>query len=274
MTRTSEISSTVERTRWAPVVALAMAMVVVTSDMTIAAVTLPSLGDELGVSAAATAWVLLGYSLPMAAIAIPAGRWVDRADLRAVFLFSMTGVAVASVLAAVAPGFWFLVIARLIQGFTGALTMSVYMPIVAASVREDQRGRAIGYVITIMTLGGLIGAPLGGLVAGGLGWRAVFLLKLPVVLVAIVLALRSVPSNGKRLPAPDAALWRDVLVVGGAVGALMLAFENLESRPLAAAALLGLAVLLVLAWLRFRTSRPLVAVISRRELGLPMLGLF
>ncbi|ADD39738.1 MFS transporter [Stackebrandtia nassauensis] len=273
MTHTPE-TSTGEKTRWAPIVALAMAMVVITSDMTIAAVTLPSLGEDMDVGAAATAWVLLGYSLPMAAIAIPAGRWADRADLRAVFVLSMTGVAVASVAAALAPTFWVLVVARLLQGFTGALTMSVYMPIVAAAVKTEQRGRAIGYIITIMTLGGLIGAPLGGLVAGGLGWRAVFLLKLPIVAVAIVLALKSVPSNGKRLPLPDAALWRDTLVVGGAVGSLLLAFDRIERQPLAATGLIALAVVLAVLWLRFRSSRPMVAVLGRRVLGLPMLGLF
>lgn len=262
------------KTRWAPVVALALAMLVLTSDMTIAAVTLPSLGDELSVAKASTAWVLLGYSLPMAAIAIPAGRWADRADLRYVFVFSMASVALASVLAAVAPTFEILVLARMIQGFTGALTMAVYMPIVSAAVDASQRGRAIGYIITIMTLGGLIGAPLGGLVTGSLGWRAVFLLKLPIVVAAVVLALRSVPSNGNRLPLPDRGLWRDTVVVGGAVGALLSAFDHIGTRPLLAAGLIAAAIALALLWLRFRSSRPLVAVLARRTLGLPLLGLF
>ena len=68
-----------QRTSWAPVAALGLAMLVVTSEMTIAAVTLPRLGADLEVSAAATAWVLLAYALPIAAVAIPAGRWADGA---------------------------------------------------------------------------------------------------------------------------------------------------------------------------------------------------
>lgn len=268
------VSPAPTKTRWAPVIALALAMLVLTSDMTLSAVTLPSIGGDMRVSAATTAWVLLGYSLPMAAIAIPAGRWADRADLRYVFVLSMAGVAVASLLAFVAPNFEILVLARLVQGFTGALTMSVYMPIVAAAVNPEQRGRAIGYIITIMTLGGLVGAPLGGLVAGGLGWRAVFLLKLPVLLAAVALALRSVPGNGKRLPIPDRSLWRDTAVVGGAVAALLLAFDQIRTRPLLAAGLIAAAVLLAVLWLRFRSSRPMVSIVSRRDIGLPLLGLF
>ncbi len=77
-----------ERTRWGPVIALGLAMLVVTSEMTIAAVTLPGLDAELGVGPAATEWVLLAYALPMAAIAVPAGRWTDGADVRSTFTVS------------------------------------------------------------------------------------------------------------------------------------------------------------------------------------------
>ena len=63
----------VARTRWGPVVALGLAMLVITSEMTITAVTLPGLGADLGVGPAATAWVLLAYALPMAAIAMTVG---------------------------------------------------------------------------------------------------------------------------------------------------------------------------------------------------------
>jgi len=160
-------------------------MLVVTSEMTIVAVTLPGLGAELGVGHAATAWVLLAYALPMAAIAVPAGRWADGADVRCTFTVSMLGVGVASVLGALAPAFGVLLIARVLQGMAAGLTVAVYMPIVIGSVRQEQRGRAIGYIITIMTVGSMAGVPLGGLVAGTLGWRDVFLMKLPLLLVVL-----------------------------------------------------------------------------------------
>ncbi|MFD0560468.1 putative MFS family arabinose efflux permease [Stackebrandtia endophytica] len=260
-------------TRWGPVVALALAMVVNTSDMTIAAIVLPGIADDFGITPATSAWVLLAYSLPMAAIAIPAGRWVDRSDLRAVFVLSMVGVAAASIVAAVAPTFWVLLAARFFQGFVAALTMAAYMPIVVSSVRDEQRGRAIGYIVSIMTIGGMIGAPLGGLVAGGFGWPGVFLLKLPVVLAAVVVGLMTVPSNGKRLPTPDGTLLRDTIVVGGAITGLVLGMENLGSAPIVAAGLIAVAVILAIVWIRLATSKPIISVIASRVLGLNLLGL-
>jgi hypothetical protein len=89
---------TPQRTNWAPVVALGLAMLVVTSEMTVAAVTLPGIGADLAVSPSATAWVLLAYALSMAAVAIPAGRWADGADVRAAFVLAQIGIGIGSVL--------------------------------------------------------------------------------------------------------------------------------------------------------------------------------
>ncbi|GAA4918372.1 DHA2 family multidrug resistance protein-like MFS transporter [Stackebrandtia albiflava] len=271
MTRIADPPTT---TRWAPVVALALAMVVVTSDLTIASIALPDIGQHFSVSPADTAWVLLAYALPMAAVAIPAGQWADRADVRRVFLLSMAGVAVSSLVAGLATGFWMLLAARLFQGVAAALTMAVYMPIVASSVHTGQRGRAIGYVITIMTVGGLIGSPLGGLVTGTWGWRSVFLLKLPVVVAAVWVAWRSLGGDGRGLPVPSARLWRGAAVMGGAMVALLSGVERLAESTATGAVLLAISVALFAAWLRLRDSRPLVGVLRGRVMGLTLLSLF
>lgn len=254
------------RTRWTPVVALALAMLVVTTEMTVAAVVLPSLGGELDIGPAATAWVLLAYTLPMAAIAIPAGRWVDRVDVRSAFLLALAGVAVASVLTAVAPSFWVLVVGRVVQGVAGALVLAGYMPIVVAAVAPAQRGRAIGYVITIMTIGGLAGAPLGGLVAGAFGWRSVFLMKLPVLVVALWLGWRSLRPDGRGLPRPDRRLVLEAVLLGGAITSVLLAFEDM-------AWLLVVAVVFAVWWARLPGSRPVLTLVRRRLFGLPLLTL-
>ncbi|MEJ2854987.1 MULTISPECIES: MFS transporter [unclassified Saccharothrix] len=253
-------------TRWTPVVTLALAMLVVTTEMTVAAVALPSLGADLGVGPGATAWVLLAYTLPMAAIAIPAGRWVDRVDVRLAFLAALVGIGVASAVSALAPVFWVLVAGRVVQGVAAALVLAAYMPIVVGSVEAAQRGRAIGYVITIMTVGGLAGAPLGGVMAGALGWRSVFLMKLPVLVVALWLGLRSLKGDGRGLVSPDRGLWLEVVLLGGAITAVLLAFEDMVW-------LVAVAVVLAVAWGRLPASRPVLGLVRRRVFALPLLTL-
>ncbi|NUT91862.1 MAG: MFS transporter [Saccharothrix sp.] len=251
------------KTRWAPVVTLALAMLVVTTEMTVAAVALPSLGAELGVGPGATAWVLLAYTLPMAAIAIPAGRWVDRIDVRLAFLLALVGIGVASAVTAFAPVFWVLVVGRVLQGVAAALVLAAYMPIVVAAVEPAQRGRAIGYVITIMTVGGLAGAPLGGVMAGALGWRSVFLMKLPVLAVVLWLGVRSLKGDGRGLVGPDRGLWLEVVLLGGAITAVLLAFEDMVW-------LVAVAVVLAVAWGRLPASRAVLGLVRRRVFALPL----
>jgi DHA2 family multidrug resistance protein-like MFS transporter len=267
-------ATTPQRTTWAPVVALGLAMLVVTSEMTIAAVTLPGIGADLGVSPSATAWVLLAYALPMAAVAIPAGRWADRADVRAAFAIAMIGTAAASVVVAVAPVFWVLVAGRLLQGAAGALVVAVYMPIITTSVRREQRGRAIGFVITIMTVGSMAAVPLAGLVAGAFGWRAVFLMKLPLVAAVLWVGARTIARlPGRGLPVPEATLVRETLLLGGAVAALLLTFEELDGRPVVAVAWAAGAIVLASWWSRLAASRPVLALVRTPAFGIPLLSL-
>ncbi len=263
-----------ERTRWAPVVALGLAMLVVTSEVTIAAVTLPGLGADLAVAPSATAWVLLAYALPMAAVAIPAGRWADGADIRAVFALATLGIGLTSVLTALAPAFWLVVVGRLLQGAAGALVVAAYMPIITASVLPQQRGRAIGFVVTIMTIGAMAGVPLGGLVAGAFSWREVFVMKLPLVVIVLWAGLRGIPRiPGRGLPRPGLALVREGALLGGAVAAVLLAFEEVDGRPLAAAAWAVAAVGLAVWWSRLGTSRPVLAVIRRPAYAVTLVAL-
>ncbi|WP_309114182.1 MFS transporter [Saccharothrix sp.] len=254
------------KTRWTPVVTLALAMLVVATEMTVAAVALPSMGAELAVGPAATAWVLLAYTLPMAAIAIPAGRWVDRIDVRSAFLLALLGIGVASVLTAAAPVFWVLVAGRVVQGVAAALVLAAYMPIVLDAVGPTERGRAIGYVITIMTVGGLAGAPLGGVVVGAFGWRAVFLMKLPVLVVVLWMAFRTLRGDGRGLAMPDRGLWLESLLLGGAITAVLLAFEDMPW-------LVAVAVVLGVAWGRLPASRPVLGLLRQRVFALPLLTL-
>lgn len=135
--RSHTVPETPERTEWAAVVTFAAATLVVASELTMSALALPLVGADLHAGPGATAWVLLAYSLPLAALAIPAGRWVDRADVRAVFTASLLAVGLASMLAAVAPTLWALLVARVAQGCAAAAYLAIHLPVITATVRED-----------------------------------------------------------------------------------------------------------------------------------------
>lgn len=275
----SPITEGVTETQWKAVFTLAVATLIIASEMTLAAFALPLISDELGVTAAATAWVLLAYTLPLVALAIPAGRWVDGADVRLVFLLSLALVGLASVVAAVATSFEMLMVGRVLQGLASALYLAVYMPVVSTTVKPAQRGRAISVIATIMMLGSVALAPLGGVVAESLGWRAVFLIKMPLLALALWLGTQTLPLDVKRvslrdrLPLPNRSMLWETFLIGGAVTALLIAFEWVEQRPLMAFLLIIFSVSVLMGWARLKASQPVLALAAKRRFGLPALSL-
>ncbi|MBN9733880.1 MULTISPECIES: MFS transporter [unclassified Pseudonocardia] len=256
------------------VTALGLAMLAVTSEITIAAVALPGVGADMGVGPGATAWVMLAYTVPMAALGIPAGRWGDRADPRPVFLLAQLGILLGTALTVLAPTFAVLVVARVVQGVAAALVVAVYMPIVTASVPPERRGRAIGFIIMIMTVGTMAGAPAGGLVADALGWRAVFLVKVPAVLAAVVAGILFLDRRRVRgVPAPARSLLAEAVLLGGAVTAVLLALDGSGPgwrSPVAAVA----AVVLFAGWLRLPAAGAVRDLVRRPSFGPTLAALF
>lgn len=263
------------RTRWSAVATFAVATLIVASELSLTGLALPAIGAEFGVSPGTAGWVVTAYTLPLAALAIPAGRWVDQADLRSVFTLALVAVGLASVVAALMPSFWGLLAARVVQGVASAVYLAVYLPVVAAAVREDQRGRAMSAIATIMMVGSMAVAPLGGLVAAEWDWRAVFLLKVPLLVPVILMGLRTIPASGQigaRVPRPDRSLWGEALLLGGAVTAALVLLDQAGRWQLAVPAALCCVVLGV-AWARLPSSAAVIGLVKRPVLGLSQLAL-
>ncbi|MEX1057863.1 MAG: MFS transporter, partial [Natronospirillum sp.] len=122
-------------------------------------------------------------------------------------------------------------------------------------------------------------APLGGLVAEYLGWRAVFLVKLPLLALVLWLGYQILPlAQGmttlkQRLPVPDRSMLWETLLIGGAVTVLLLAFEVVEQWPWLAVLLVVLSVLTMGWWSRLQASTVLLTLVGNRHFGLPALAL-
>lgn len=277
MTRVTELS----RTRWGAVLAVSLAIVLAALDLTIVAVALPLIGTDLDAPPAVTQWVLLAYFLPMTALGIPGGRWMDRAGLRPAFAFAVAGFGVASALIAMAPTMALLLTGRVLQGAFGSLIAILGFPIIAAAVRPEQRGRAMGVITTLIPLSGLVGPGLGGLLAEAFGWRAVFAINVPLAVITLWLGLRTVPAGapGRRgLPRPSLGLLREAGLLGGAITSVFLALGMLGgelpgSGWAVAVGLAAVAVMAAVVWARLAESRPVITLIRRPAYGLPVTAL-
>lgn len=193
-------------------------------DVSIVNVALPSVRDALDASEAELQWVVSGYALAFGLVLVAAGRLGDALGRRDVLVGGIAVFALGSLLAGTAQDGTWLVVARLVQGVGGGIVNPQVSGLIQQLFRGAERGRAFGRLGTTIGISTAIGPLLGGVilaVAGPeQGWRWVFLVNLPVAVLAVVLALRYLDPPTRRARAGDLDAVGAVLLGAGVVGVL------------------------------------------------------
>lgn len=179
----------------APMVGIAMGSILSPLNSTMLAVALPSVMDEFSVDAATVASLVTLY-LASVAITLPAsGSIGDRFGHRPSFLVGVVGFAAASLLAATAASFAVLAASRVLQAISGALVSTSSTALIRAEAPPDRRGAAFGLFDGLTSVSAAIGPLVGGLIVAGFGWRALFLLAVPVSICAALVVGRLAPPR-------------------------------------------------------------------------------
>ncbi|CAM3735022.1 MFS transporter [Nocardioides zeicaulis] len=174
---------------------LVSAQFLVMLDTSIVNVALPSIQSELGFGPAQLTWVVNAYVLAFAGLLLLSGRASDLFGRRRLFTTGAGLFTLGTLLAALAAGPVMLIGGRVVQGIGAAALSPAAMSLLLATFPAAQRARAMGAWGAASTLGGATGVVTGGLLAGNLGWRAVFLVTVPVSVAAILLARRVLAAD-------------------------------------------------------------------------------
>ena len=202
--------------------ATVLASGVASYDAYVVNVAVPAIGNHFDASVAAIQWTLTSYLLAVAALLLVAGALADRIGRRRVLAIGLVVMFAASIVCAVATSMGVLIAGRAFQGVGAALVTPTSLALLNGTLRSSDRARGIGVWAGIETLATTVGPYAGGWLVDRESWRWVFLLGLPLILLAL-LALRHVPeSSGERrsisLDVVGAAL--AVLGLGGVIYAL------------------------------------------------------
>ncbi len=185
--------------RWLVLVVVLVAEIMDLFDATIVNVAGPTLAQKLGASNSDLQWVIGGYALALGSGLILGGRLGDRFGRRNMFLFGLAGFTLASLLCAMAPAIGALIVLRFVQGFLGAMLLPQGFGLIRETFPPQDFGKAFAAYGPAFGLGGIIGPVIGGFIIqaniAGLGWRATFLVNLPIGLVALVLAYLYLPKS-------------------------------------------------------------------------------
>jgi len=178
--------------------ALALSMLLPSLAVSSANVALPALTEAFGAGFAQVQWVLLAYLLATTTLIVGAGRLGDLFGRRHLLLGGIALFSVASVGGALAQSLGWLIAARAVQGLGAAAMTVLTMAFVGETVPKARTGSAMGLLGTMSAVGTALGPSLGGLLIAGPGWRAIFALNLPLGLLALVLAWRTLPADRPR----------------------------------------------------------------------------
>ncbi|WP_406151810.1 MFS transporter [Streptomyces sp. NBC_01012] len=172
-------------------------------DVTVVNIALPSIGADFDIDGHSLTWVVVGYTVAGGGLLMLGGRLGDLLGRRRVLLLGTGLFGAASLLAGLAPTFSLLVVARLLQGAGEAIALPAAMATIVLMFPEGpRRSRALSVWAAVASCGLVLGFVLSGIVTAHLGWRWIFLVSVPFVLVVLLAAVFLV--EGDRPVAKDA----------------------------------------------------------------------
>jgi EmrB/QacA subfamily drug resistance transporter len=183
--------------RWA-LAGLSLSILLSSLGTSIANVALPTLAQAFDASFQQVQWIVLAYLLAITTLIVSVGRLGDLLGRRRLLLAGILLFTIASALCGMAPTLWLLIAARAAQGLGAAIMMALAMALVGDTVPKAKTGRAMGLLGTMSAIGTALGPTLGGLLISGFGWRAIFLVTVPLGLLTLALAYRFLPTAAAR----------------------------------------------------------------------------
>jgi EmrB/QacA subfamily drug resistance transporter len=249
-------------------------------DGSVVNVGLPAIGTTFGAGAAHLQWVVNAYLLPLSALLLLGGAAGDIFGRRRILIMGVTLFAVSSVACATAPSITVLLAARLVQGASAALLMPNSLSILGMAFSGEAKGRAIGVWAAFGAAAGALGPVLGGWLIDLGSWRLIFLINVPIAIVAICFALLSVPKDdvGKGASLDGTGALLASIGLGLATWALTEISSRGWSAPASLALTAGLMALVAFVFVEGRRKEaammPLALFGSSTFVGLTLLTLF
>ena len=259
--------------RWWALAAIAASVLVVGLDLTVLSLALPALSVQLHASTTDLQWFSAAYSLVLAAALLPAGMLGDRLGRKKMLLIALAVFGVSSVACAFATSAGELIAARAVLGLSAAVILPMSLAVIPVLFTEEERPRAIAVVMGATFLGFPVGPLLGGWLLDKFWWGSVFLINVPVAVLALIAVATLMPEShgarGRRMDFPGIAL--SSLGLAGLTYGCIRAGEDGWGSPAALATVVAGAGLLVLfvAWERHVTAQgqPLIQLDLFRSAG-------
>jgi len=247
--------------KWLILTSVSLGSLMATLDGSIVNIALPAIETDFRIGLNTVEWVVVAYLLVVGSLLLPFGRLGEVLTFKRVYLAGFAIFTLASVCCGASPNAAMLVAFRVVQGVGAAMLMAMGPAIVAHTFQDHERGRALGLNGVSVAIGLSLGPALGGILTEVATWRAIFLINLPIGLLAILWAARVLPSEKPRKDQSFDV--KGAALSGVALFALLLALSDGQEWGWTSPAVVGLFVAFVVlgaAFLRVerRSIQPMI----------------
>jgi EmrB/QacA subfamily drug resistance transporter len=228
-------------------------------DGTIVNVALKAIGEDLDTGVSGLQWTVDAYLVTLTALLLFGGALGDRFGRRRMFVAGLASFTVASVACGLAPDAAVLAISRGVQGAAGALLVPGSLAIIGSSFHDADRGRAIGAWSGLAGISGAVGPFLGGWLIDTFSWRWVFLVNVPLAIIAVAITIRHVPESRASTNQPIDG-WGAFLAAAGltAVCWALIESDNGVGVSQVVSGLLGAGAIVAFLIVEARSSHPML----------------
>jgi EmrB/QacA subfamily drug resistance transporter len=239
-----------------------MSVLVVSLDVTIVNVAVPSIGHDFHASLSGLQWTVDAYTLVLASFLVLSGSTADRLGRRRTFVTGLITFVAGSLLCSVAPNLTTLIIFRMLQALGGSMLNPVAMSVITNTFTDaKERAQAIGVWAAVVGISMALGPVVGGVLVDSVGWRSIFWINVPVGIAAVILALRFVPES--KAPKSRSVDFRGqalviVLLASATFAIIQAPSYGWTSATILILCALSLVSLVALAFVEKRVSEPLI----------------
>ena len=192
------LNTEIHKKRWIILLTTVLLTFMSTLDSSIVNVALPIMAEKLSVSMASIEWVVTSYLIVIVGTILMFGRLADIKGKTTVFKIGITIFTIGSLTCGISNSLFMLVISRGLQAIGAAGTMSTSHGIITQVFPSNERGRALGLNGTFVALGSMIGPPIGGIIVSVLSWQYIFLINVPIGILALILAMKTLPKSNNK----------------------------------------------------------------------------
>jgi len=251
----------IQKKRWIILIVLNLFTFMSTLDGSIVNIALPVLSKKLNLPMAQIEWVTTGYLMAICAAILFFGKLGDIAGKIRIFKIGTIIFIVGSLLCGLSTSLPILIVSRIVQAMGASMTMANSQGIVTDIFPVTERGKALGFIGTFVSLGSIAGPSLGGIIVSTLGWEYIFWVNLPIGLIAIVLGWKVLPKDLMKVKAkidiPGSMLFA-IFIVALFTGLLLGQQLGYGDNRIITALIVAGAAFITFLWVEIRRPQPLL----------------